>query len=306
MNADACICVRCGAWYPEPPAKCLICTDEREAVAAGGQQWTSAQELQANHRNVVRELEPGLSGIVTSPAFAIAQQMHLVETPAGNLLWNSNSLVDDDALHLILQKRKDKLRSYFDELAGRFGRNYVPGRSWKGLAEMFLKLLPPMVIADLGAGEGTLSLMLAQGAQQVIAVDNSEKMVEYASDVAERNGVKNLEYRLGDLEELPLRNGEADLALFHQSLHHALHPQTAVNEAHRILQPGGRIVVVDLLQHRFEEAREMYADVWLGFSELELVNFLKKSGFGGISVNTVHREETAPHFETLLAIGQKG
>jgi hypothetical protein len=104
VNADACICVRCGAWYPEPPAQCLICTDEREAVAAGGQQWTSAQELQANHRNVARELEPGLSGIVTSPAFAIAQQMHLVETPAGNLLWNSNSLVDDDALHFLRER----------------------------------------------------------------------------------------------------------------------------------------------------------------------------------------------------------
>jgi ArsR family transcriptional regulator len=171
---------------------------------------------------------------------------------------------DDDALRLILRKRKDKLRGYFDELAGKFGRHYVPGRSWKGLAEMVLKLLPPMVIADLGAGEGTLSLLLAQRAERVIAVDNSEKMVEYASDVAQRNGVKNLDCRVGDLEELPIHDAEVDLALFHQSLHHAMHPQEAINEAHRILKPGGRIVVADLLKHRFEEAREMYADVWLG------------------------------------------
>jgi ArsR family transcriptional regulator len=212
---------------------------------------------------------------------------------------------DEDALRLILSKRKDRLRAYFDELAGRFGRHYVPGRSWKGLAEMFLKLLPPMVIADLGAGEGTLSLMLAQRARRVVAVDNSEKMVEYGSEVAKRNGVKNLVYRLGDLEELPLKDGEADLALFHQSLHHALHPQAAVQEAWRILRSGGRIVVVDLLQHRFEEAREMYADVWLGFSEVELVGFLERTGFGAIEAAVVHREEAAPHFETLLVTGEK-
>jgi hypothetical protein len=101
MTPESCICVRCGAWYPAQPETCLICTDEREAVPTGGQQWTRPIALQVHHRNVVRELEPGLSSIVTSPAFAIAQQMHLVETAAGNLLWNSNSLVDDDARHFL-------------------------------------------------------------------------------------------------------------------------------------------------------------------------------------------------------------
>jgi ArsR family transcriptional regulator len=212
---------------------------------------------------------------------------------------------DDRALELILAKRKDKLRAHFDELAGRFGRNYVPGRSWKGLSEMFLKLMPPLVIADLGAGEGTLSLLLTQRARRVIAVDHSQKMLEYVVDIAKRNGVKNLEYRLGDLEDLPLKDNEVDLALLHQSLHHALHPDKAAAEAYRILKPGGRIVVMDLLKHRFEEAREMYADVWLGFSQVELVDLLEAAGFGDVEVSVVHREEEAPHFETLLAVGVK-
>src|SRR5450755_2312964 len=77
---------------------------------------------------------------------------------------------DQDALRLVLKKREDKMRSYFDGLAGRFGREHSPGRSWQGLAETLLKLLPPMVIADLGAGEGTFSQLLAQRARQVIAV----------------------------------------------------------------------------------------------------------------------------------------
>lgn len=212
---------------------------------------------------------------------------------------------DDRGLRLILGKRKDKLRGYFDELAGRFGRDYVPGRSWKGLSEMFLKLMPPLVVADLGAGEGTLSLLLTQRAERVIAVDHSEKMMEYVVDVAKRNGVKNLEYRLGDLEELPLSDGEVDLALLHQSLHHALHPAKAIREAWRVVKPGGRIVVMDLVKHRFEEAREMYADVWLGFSQVELEDMLRDSGFRSIEIAVVHREDEAPHFETMLAMGEK-
>jgi ubiquinone/menaquinone biosynthesis C-methylase UbiE/DNA-binding HxlR family transcriptional regulator len=217
----------------------------------------------------------------------------------------SSAAADDRALALILEKRKEHLRSFFDELAGRFGKNYVPGRSWKGLAEMLLHLLPPLRIADLGAGEGTVSLLLAQRAERVIAVDSSEKMVEYGAEVARRHAVGNLEYRLGDLEELPLADGEVDLALFHQSLHHALHPDRALAEAHRVIKPGGRVVVMDLLQHRFEQAREMYADVWLGFSQAELVELLNGAGFVDTHVSVVHKEDESPHFETVLATGSR-
>jgi len=212
---------------------------------------------------------------------------------------------DQEGLRLVLRRRKDKLRGYFDELAGKFGRHYIPGRSWQGLAEMLLRLMPPLVVADLGAGEGTLALMLAQRAERVIAVDSSERMVEYGAGVAKSNGVKNLEYRLGDLEELPLDDGEADLALLHQSLHHALHPGKALDEAHRILKPGGRVIVMDLLKHGFEQARDMYADVWLGFSQVELAELLKKSHFRRIEISVVHREAESPHFETLMATAEK-
>jgi ArsR family transcriptional regulator len=212
---------------------------------------------------------------------------------------------DDKGLQLILRRRKDSLRTYFDELAGRFGRHYIPGRSWKGLAEMLLKLLPPLVIADLGAGEGTLSMMLAQRATRVLAVDSSQNMVDYGRSIAQRNGVENFDYRLGDLEDLPIEENEVDLALFHQSLHHALHPQKAVEEAWRILRPGGRVVILDLLKHGFEEARELYAHVWLGFSQVELISFLTNAKFNSPDVSVVHREEEAPHFETVLAFATK-
>jgi ubiquinone/menaquinone biosynthesis C-methylase UbiE/DNA-binding HxlR family transcriptional regulator len=212
---------------------------------------------------------------------------------------------DDEGLRLVLNRRKDTLRTYFDELAGRFGRSYVPGRSWKALAEMLLRLLPPLVIADLGAGEGTLALMLAQRAERVIAVDSSGKMVEYGAELAARNGITNLEYRHGDMEELPIASAEIDLVFMHQALHHALHPGQALIEAWRILRPGGRIVLLDLLQHDFEAARDLYADVWLGFSQAEMVVWLRQAGFERIDISVVDRAAESPYFETLMAIAEK-
>jgi ubiquinone/menaquinone biosynthesis C-methylase UbiE/DNA-binding HxlR family transcriptional regulator len=211
---------------------------------------------------------------------------------------------DQEALRLVLQKRRDKVRAYFDEMAGKFGRQYVPGRSWQGLAETLCMLLPPLVVADLGAGEGILAQMLARSAKEVFAVDNSEKMVEYGAEQARKHGVRNLHYRKGDLEALPLGDGAVDVALFSQSLHHAQHPDRAVAEAFRILKPGGRIVVLDLLKHGFEEAREIYADLWLGFSDVEMRRMLRKAGFKNVRTSVVHRESMAPHFETLLAVAE--
>ena len=212
---------------------------------------------------------------------------------------------DDDALRLAMRRRQDKVRAYFDELAGRFGRHYVPGRSWEGMAETLLTLMPPMVVADLGAGEGTFSQLLARRAKKVIAIDNSKNMVEYGTELARKHGVTNLEYRLGDIEDVPIRSGTVELAFFSQALHHAQHPQEAVGEAFRILKPGGRIVVLDLLRHNYQKAREMYADVWLGFSEVEVGRFLRDAGFRNTEISIVHREAESPHFETLLAVGDK-
>ena len=212
---------------------------------------------------------------------------------------------DRNALRLIMTKRRDRMRSYFDALAGRFGREYLPGRSWQGLAEVLLRLMPEMVIADLGAGEGTFSQLLALRAKEVIAIDNSEKMVEFATQLARKHKLKNLKFRVGDLESLPIADKEVDLAFFSQSLHHAEHPEKAVAEAARILKPGGRIAILDLQRHQFEEAREMYADVWLGFSEVELQKFLKRAGFRNIYTAIVHRETEPPYFETLCALADR-
>ena len=209
---------------------------------------------------------------------------------------------DQSSMRRVVKKRQDKTRAFFDSVAGRLGKDYVPGKSWKSLAEAMLRLMPPMVVADLGAGEGAFALLLAQRAKRVIAVDSSARMIEVGRELAARHGVKNIDYRLGDMEEIPIAAGEVDLVFFSQSLHHALHPGRALTEAARILTPGGRVVVLDLLKHRFEEARELYADQWLGFSEAELEAMLLSAGFANVEAMVVDKEPETPEFQTLLAV----
>jgi ArsR family transcriptional regulator len=213
--------------------------------------------------------------------------------------------VDQAAMRRVLRKRQDRMRAFFDSVAGRLGKDYVPGKSWKSLAEALLRLMPPMVIADLGAGEGAFALLLAQRAAKVIAVDTSAKMIEVGRDQALRHGIENVEFRLGDMEELPIDSASVDIVFFSQSLHHALHPERAVTEAARILKPSGRIVILDLVKHRFEEARELYADEWLGFSEPELEAMLEKAGFLNVQTSVVHKEPETPQFQTLLVVADK-
>lgn len=215
------------------------------------------------------------------------------------------AISDRSSLQHVIAKRKNRTREYFNKLAGKFGRSYCPGRSWQALAYFFLSTMPPIDVADLGAGEGTLSQILAKRARKVIAVDLSERMVEVGAQLAREHGFSNLEFRLGDLEEPPIAENSIDLAIFSQALHHANSPQKAMAAAGKILRPGGQVVILDLLAHGFEQARDLYADLWLGFSEVELVHLLEQAGFREIEVQVVSKEINSPHFQTVLATGVK-
>jgi ubiquinone/menaquinone biosynthesis C-methylase UbiE/biotin operon repressor len=273
---------------------------ELQEILGKGQSQISTNLSQLKQAGLVDDRRTGKNAFYRLKA--PAEIMDLLRKAAPEI---PETVLDRETLRLVLRKREDRMRRYFDEMAGRFGREYVPGRSWKGIAEVLLKLLPPLVIADLGAGEGTVSQLMAQRAEKVIAIDNSEKMVEFGSELARKHGIANLEYRLGDLENVPIASGTVDLAFLSQALHHASHPERAIAEAWRILKPGGRVAILDLNRHHFEEARELYADLWLGFSEMEVERYLKGAGFEHIETAIVHREEEAPHFETMLAIGRK-
>ena len=276
---------------------------ELQEILTMGQSTISTHLSQLKNAGLVEDRRTGKSSLyrlTTSGGGAVLDQLldraksEIPEAPADRL-----------AMRGVLKKRQDKMRSFFDSVAGRLGKDYVPGKSWKSIAEALLRLMPPMVIADLGAGEGAFSLLLAQRAKKVIAVDTSAKMIEVAREHALRNGVKNVEFRLGDMEEVPIKAATADLVWISQSLHHALHPGRALAEANRILRPGGRIVILDLVKHRFEEARELYADEWLGFSETDLESMLEEAGFHDVQTSVVYKEPETPNFQTLLAVADK-
>ncbi|MGY8640025.1 MAG: ArsR/SmtB family transcription factor [Verrucomicrobiales bacterium] len=275
---------------------------ELQEILAMGQSRISTQLSQLKAESLVVDRRSGKNVIYSFGELA-PNLVSAIDLAASEV---EEISTDSAALRLILNKRKDKARAYFDALAGKFGKTYCPGRSWKGLAETLLKLMPPMIIADLGAGEGTFSQLLAQKAERVIAIDNSEKMVQFASETAKDNGFKNLEFRVGDIENPPIDDGSIDIAFFSQALHHAANPQAAINSGFRILKPGGKIVILDLLKHTFEDARELYADEWLGFSELEISEFLTNAGFEkNPDVAVVDRESESPHFQTLMVVCEK-
>jgi len=276
---------------------------ELQDILVMGQSTLSTHLSQLKQAGLVEDRRTGKNNLYRLGPAAEGSVLDLVLSEAANEIPEVGS--DRAEMRRVLKKRQDKMRAFFDSVAGRLGRDYVPGKSWKSLAEALLCLMPPLVVADLGAGEGSSALLLAQRAARVIAVDSSAKMIEVGRERAQRNAVTNIEFRLGDMEEIPIAAGEVELAFFSQSLHHALHPARAIEEAARILVGGGRIVVLDLVRHRFEEARELYADEWLGFTESDLESMLAAAGFTAIQTSVVDKDPDAPQFQTLLAVAEK-
>ena len=281
---------------------------ELQEVLALGQSNISAQLAKLKEAGLVTDRRSGKNRLYSletpSPKERDAHR-HLLALLEAATLEIRETKRDETALKLIRRKRADTARNYFDALAGKFGKQYIPGRTWKGLGESLLHLLPKITVADLGAGEGVLSQMLAKHCHKVIAVDNSEQMVAYGTKLAKEHGMTNLDYRLGDIEAPPIDPISVDIAFFSQALHHAQTPQTAVHAAYRMLKRGGQIIVLDLLRHTFEKARELYADVWLGFSEVDLHEMLDEAGFRNIEVRVVDRETQSPFFQTVLAVAEK-
>src|SRR5215469_5778511 len=197
---------------------------ELQEIMVMGQSTISTHLSQLKHAGLVEDRRTGKSSFY-SLASTSGGGDFLDELLGRAEKETPHAAADRAAMRAVVKKRQDKMRAFFDTMAGRLGRDYVPGKSWKSLAEALLRLMPPLVIADLGAGDGAFALLLAQRAQQVIAVDSSAKMLEFGREQAARNGIDNVDFRLGDMEEAPIEDASVDLVFFSQSLHHALHAE---------------------------------------------------------------------------------
>jgi SAM-dependent methyltransferase len=255
---------------------------------------------------VTEQREGGFSYYALSDGLRLGQNgsgglWRLLESQFAAAAATPEGRADDARLEEVRRLRKED----FDEHgASDERRQIVPGRSWAAWSRALGHLLPAMDIADLGCGEGYLTIEAARFARRVVAVDRSDAVLARARDLARRRRLKNIQWKRGDIEALPLRDASVDLALLSQALHHAPDPARALAEAVRIVRPGGRVLVLDLRQHDQAWVRERLDDRWLGFDDKALAALLESAGLKEVRVSVGARRARDP-FTVLIASGTK-
>lgn len=208
---------------------------------------------------------------------------------------------DDAKLQEVLRLRKE---SFAEHGAAEDARQLVPGRSWPAWARALSYLLPAAEVADLGCGDGYLTIEAARWAKKVVAIDRSPEMLARAKALARRRKVSNIVWKRGELEHVPLADASVDIAVLSQALHHAVEPPRALAEAARVLRPGGRLLVLDLRQHDQAWVTEALGDRWLGFKDADLKRMLADAGFTRVQLR-VGARKTGDPFTVLVAGGTK-
>lgn len=188
---------------------------------------------------------------------------------------------DAERLTRVLAARRERARSFFDAAASRW-EHFEPRFEGSGLRHQALSLLlhDGLVLADVGCGTGYVARELAQRARRVILVDPSAAMLESARAALGRDLPAELEFRVGEIERLPLADGEVDGAFANLVLHHVSDLSATLAELGRVIRPGGSLVVSDLLPHEAEWLREEQADLRLGLDPGQLAALALKAGFG--------------------------
>ena len=193
----------------------------------------------------------------------------------------TGSVYEGDLLRAeeVLEGRKQQTKLFFNRVAAHWQRlkNDILGDF--DLSARVLEATPETGnLADLGCGTGELLPRFADKCRRVIGVDSSPEMLARARELVSGEG-RNIELRLGELEHLPLGNGEVEVAVLNMVLHHVSLPAAGIQEAARVLQNQGLLLITDFAKHDQESIRKAYGGVWLGFSRQEMLHWLEDAGF---------------------------
>ena len=211
---------------------------------------------------------------------------------------------DEARLREVLRLRLENAGTH-GGATGTGARQLVPGRSWAAWSRGLGLLLPPLTVADLGCGEGYLTLEVARWSRRVIAVDRSARVLDRARALAAHRRVENVEWRRGEIEKLPVDAGAVDVALLSQALHHARDPQRALREAVRVVVEGGRVLVLDLRAHTEGWTRARLGDRWLGFSTGTVTEMMGQAGLVDLVVRPAIDDAGDDPIGVLTAVGTK-
>lgn len=277
-----------------------LAVGELQEILNMGQSRISTQLTQMKDVGLVRDRRAGrrsyYSLAADAPKDLIAQVLDDEELA-------TEFRADMAGYQALLERRRRESRAYFDRVAAAFGEQVLPGRTWEGLSRGLLRLAPRERYIDLGIGDGMLTLMLAEVAESVTAVDLSPEMLRQLESRARDKHIDNVTTVEADIEDLPMEGGQFDVAVLSQALHHASDPAKCLAEARRVLRPGGKLLLLDLLAHGEEWVRDRLQHLHLGFTEGDLLRLVSEAGFDDVAIERAARDPQPPHFMTLLATG---
>jgi ArsR family transcriptional regulator len=211
---------------------------------------------------------------------------------------------DEQRLHDVLARRRAKSEEFFATAAAGWDRlrGDLFGDTFFLWAILGL-IDPSLTVGDLGCGTGQLAETVAPHVHRVIAVDASDDMLTAAR--ARLGKLSNVDLRKGELEALPIPAGELDAAVMSLVLHYSPDPARALAEVARVLQPGGRVLIVDMLPHEHGEYQQQMGHVWLGFSDRQTTRFLAAAGFGNVRVRALPTDPRARGPALFAAVATK-